>query len=120
MPGVHEIDCDRVALEGYPGFVLRPIAGRQSYKADDPRRHTIERMRIRERLMTSLAEGTHALRLRVVAPAAIRDAAIHDASGDTLDALACLAQAAWGAQRAAQRYGLPQTIDALEGWIAGA
>ena len=51
------------------------------------------------------------------------DALAQDASGDALDAVLCLVQAAW-AQRAYDqgdsRYGLPVDMDALEGWILGA
>ena len=40
-----------------------------------------------------------------------------DASGDSLDAVLCLLQAAWAAGQGAPRYGLPPGIDTLEGWI---
>jgi hypothetical protein len=45
---------------------------------------------------------------------------IEDASGDSLDAVACLVQAAWAARHAAlgdSRYGWPHDADPLEGWI---
>lgn len=47
-----------------------------------------------------------------------RDELVADASGDKLDAVLCLLQAAWGAQR--ERWGLPARIDPLEGWIVSA
>ena len=40
---------------------------------------------------------------------------VADASGDRLDAVLCLAQAA--AASRLERYGLPDEIDAVEGWI---
>ena len=43
-----------------------------------------------------------------------------DATGDTLDAIACAVQAAWCAARAGENYGLPRAVDPVEGWIAGA
>ena len=41
-----------------------------------------------------------------------------DASGDALDAVLCLVQAAWASGQPG--YGLPETIDPLEGWIVSA
>jgi hypothetical protein len=49
-----------------------------------------------------------------------RDALVHDASGDRLDAVLCLMQAAWAQRHGAPRYGLPDTLDPLEGWIVSA
>ena len=37
---------------------------------------------------------------------------------DSLDALLCAVAAAWAAQR--PRFGLPQEMDPVEGWTAGA
>ena len=50
-----------------------------------------------------------------------RDALVADASGDRLDAVLCLLQAAWGHHQQAQghpQWGLP-AFDPLEGWIVG-
>lgn len=122
IPALHDVDCDRVALEAYPGFVFRSVEGAaiRSYKSDDARMHTAERAQARVRLLAALAAGAYRLRVRVDVPRAIRDAALADGTGDTLDSLACIAQAGWGALRASNRYGLPEGVDALEGWIAGA
>jgi hypothetical protein len=120
MPAVHDVDCDRIALEAYPGFVFRSIAQRASYKSDDARKRTTDRERLRARLARALADGRNVLGVRLRVPDAISRTAIADGSGDTLDALACVAQAAWSAMRARERYGLPTGVDALEGWIAGA
>ncbi|MFN5157410.1 MAG: DUF429 domain-containing protein, partial [Betaproteobacteria bacterium] len=38
--------------------------------------------------------------------------------GDRLDAVLCLVQAAWAAER--PRHGLPEGVDPVEGWIATA
>jgi len=49
-----------------------------------------------------------------------RDALVDDASGDRLDAVLCLLQAAWAQRQGPPRYGLPEELDPLEGWILGA
>ena len=41
----------------------------------------------------------------------------YDASGDSLDAVLCLVQAAWAQAQGAPGYGLPPHLDPLEGWI---
>jgi hypothetical protein len=51
-----------------------------------------------------------------------REAVVDDASGDRLDAVLCLLQAAWALNQHQQghpRYGLP-AFDPLEGWIVSA
>jgi hypothetical protein len=48
---------------------------------------------------------------------------VDDASGDSLDAVLCLLQAAWAQQRQEEGdalYGLPPGFDGLEGWIVTA
>jgi len=48
---------------------------------------------------------------------------VEDASADSLDAVLCLMQAAWAAQRREQGdalCGLPAQLDPLEGWIVTA
>lgn len=49
--------------------------------------------------------------------AALREACIADPAADRLDAVLCLAQAAWGWQRRSRPYGLPEEVDPVEGWI---
>jgi hypothetical protein len=47
---------------------------------------------------------------------------VQDASGDKLDAVLCMVQAAMAQQRHVagdKLYGLPPKMDALEGWIIG-
>jgi hypothetical protein len=123
LPGLHAGDVRRVALEAYPGLLARERLGRRSYKSDDPRRHTPERLQARRQLLHDLAAGHTRLGLRLELDAAQHEALLQDASGDSLDAALCLLQAAWGAQRHAAGdalYGLPPGLDALEGWIVTA
>jgi hypothetical protein len=110
----------RVALEAYPGLLVREILGSRSYKSDDKAKQTPDRLIARKDLITALEMGHTRLKLRLKLTHAQRDTLVSDASGDTLDAVLCMLQAAWAkAQHDAgkARYGLPRKVDALEGWI---
>jgi Protein of unknown function (DUF429) len=120
LPGLHDGDANRVALEAYPGLLARESIGRRSYKADDKARQTPERLIARKDVLTVLEHGQTRLGLRLKTTHAQRDALTADASGDSLDAVLCLMQAAWGQLKGAPRYGLPADIDPLEGWIVSA
>jgi hypothetical protein len=120
IPGLHEGDRRRVALEAYPGLLARELLGRRSYKSDEKSKQTPERLIARKDLITGLETGQTRLALRLKLTNAQRDALVHDASGDRLDAVLCLMQAAWAQRHGAPRYGLPETLDPLEGWIVTA
>ncbi|HSV35922.1 MAG TPA: DUF429 domain-containing protein, partial [Ramlibacter sp.] len=117
MPGLHEGDPRRVALEAYPGLLARELIGLRSYKSDEKARQTPERLIARKDLLTALETGGTRLGLRLKLTHAQRDALAHDASGDSLDAVLCLVQAAWAVRQGVPRYGLPDELDPLEGWI---
>lgn len=127
LPGLQppgEGDARRVALEAYPGMLARAVIGRLSYKSDEPARQTQERHQARVQLLAALESGDNplALRLRIDAEET-RNQLLADGSGDRLDAVICMLQAAWAAARHAQGdalYGLPHDLDPLEGWIATA
>ena len=120
LPGLHDGDITRVALEGYPGLLAREVLGARSYKSDDKARQTPERLIARKDLLTALEHGQTRLGLRLKTSHAQRDTLVDDASGDSLDAVLCLMQAAWAAQQGGPRYGLPPEMDTLEGWIVTA
>ncbi|MDA8456624.1 DUF429 domain-containing protein [Acidovorax sp. GBBC 3334] len=123
LPGLQPGDPARVALEAYPGLLAREILGRRSYKSDDVARQTAERFIARKDLIAGLEAGATRLGLRLALTHAQRDALAGDASGDSLDAVLCLVQAAWAARCHAQGdplYGLPAGLDPLEGWIVTA
>lgn len=110
----------RAALEGYPGLLAREILGNRSYKSDDKARQTPERLIARKDLITALEHGQTRLGLRLKLSHAQRDTLVDDASGDSLDAVLCLLQAAWAQteyEKGCSRYGLPAEMDSLEGWI---
>ena len=110
----------RVALETYPGLLARETLGQRSYKSDDKAKQTPDRLIARKDLITAMELGKNRLGLRLKVTHAQRDALAADASGDSLDAVLCLVQAAWAATQSAPRYGLPIDMDSLEGWIVTA
>ncbi|MDB5885242.1 MAG: hypothetical protein JWR74_1413 [Polaromonas sp.] len=120
LPALHPTNSSRIALEGYPGMLAREILGNRSYKNDSKAKQTPERLIARKDLIMALEHGQTRLGLRLKVSHAQRDALTDDASGDSLDAVLCLVQAAWGAQQGAPLYGMPGSLDALEGWIVTA
>ena len=132
LAGLHvgdplDVDNDgqacRVALEAYPGLLAREVLEKRSYKSDDKARQTPERLIARKDLITALEHGQTRLGLRLKLTHAQRDVLVDDASGDSLDAVLCLIQAAWAQSRQREgdaRYGLPDNMDPLEGWIVTA
>jgi len=118
LPGLHEGDADRVALEAYPGLLARELIGTRSYKSDDKAKQTPERLIARKDIVEALEQGRTRLDLRLRLSHAQRDALVADASGDRLDAVLCMLQAGWASGQPA--WGLPVSLDTLEGWIVSA
>ena len=123
VPGMHDGDAQRVAIEAYPGLLARRIT-HASYKSDERRKQTLERRAARISIVTALsaerpaAESTVDTAVLVATPAQ-RQALADDASGDLLDAALALLQAATAARHGPPRFGLPEEMDPVEGWIAG-
>ncbi len=117
LPGLHVGDARRVALEAYPGLLARELIERRSYKSDDTAKQTPERLIARKDLLEALETGRSRLALRLKITHAQRDALVQDASGDSLDAVLCMIQAAWAQRHGAPSWGLPAQVDPLEGWI---
>jgi len=118
LPAVHAGDPHRVALEGYPGLLAREVLGRRSYKSDERARQTPERLIARKDVVEALEQGRTRLGLRLRLSHAQRDELVADASGDRLDAVLCMLQAAWAAERPG--HGVPEGVDPVEGWITTA
>ena len=125
FPGLQppQLDAQRIALEAYPGLLARELLGSRSYKNDAAAKQTPERLIARKDLIHALELGQTRLQLRLRLSHAQRDSLADDATGDTLDAVLCLVQAAWGQMRYAAGdalCGLPPGLDPLEGWILSA
>jgi len=116
VPALADGDRARVALEAYPGLLVRRQLGlRASYKSDTRAEHTAARRAVRRQIVNALLAGKPlGISLRMKGRAAL----IEDGSGDLLDAAICAVQAAWASRR--PRYGLPAKVPAGEGWITSA
>jgi hypothetical protein len=111
IPALNEGDEERVALEAYPGLLVRKQLGiRASYKSDTRSEQTPARRAARQAIVTALSQGKP-LGIRLTTKLDL----VADGSGDTLDAAICAVQAAWAARR--PRYGIPADAPAGEGWI---
>jgi hypothetical protein len=115
LPQLLENGDSRIALEAYPGLLVRKQLGiRDSYKADARGEQTPARKAARKRIVDSLKRGDPL----GVAVQVKEKPLIEDGSGDLLDAVICAVQAAWAARR--PRYGLPEEAPSGEGWILSA
>jgi Protein of unknown function (DUF429) len=114
LPCLHAGDAQRTALEAYPGLLAFELIGRRSYKNSEE----ADRLIARKDIVEALEQGRTRLGLRLKLTHAQREALVDDASGDRLDAALCLLQAAWASRQPG--YGLPATVDAVEGWITSA
>jgi hypothetical protein len=113
MPGLHVADPARIALEGYPRRLAHALIERRSYKNQD----LPDRSAAREAIVGALVAGPARAGAALSLSASLRRSLIADPSGDRLDAVLCLVQAARASRR--PRYGLPEAIDPVEGWIVG-
>ncbi len=113
LPGLaHSGDPARVALEAYPRRLAHALVARRSYKNSDED----DRRATREAIVAGLEAGADRFGFALACDPALRASLIADASGDRLDAVLCLVQAAVASRR--PRYGLPADVDPVEGWIA--
>ena len=109
----------RIALEAYPGLLARELIGNTSYKSDDKAKQTADRLIARKKILQALDLGESRLGLRLKLTYPQHDTLVADASGDSLDAVLCMVQAAWAQlqyEAGDLHYGLP-VCDPLEGWI---
>lgn len=114
IPVLRENRCNRVALEAYPGLLVRKQLGiRTSYKSDSRAEQTRARAMVRRQIVEGLRAGKP-LDIRVDLQG-LEKRVLADGSGDLLDAVICAVQAAWASKRPG--YGLPVQAAAGEGWI---
>lgn len=115
IPHLHEGDPQRIAIEAYPGVLARQFIGRRSYKNDTRKKQTADQHEARRDLLQALREeAPRRYGFVIDAPDDLCD----DPGADHLDALLCAVQAAWAWRQRDDRFGAPETVDRLEGWIA--
>ena len=111
-------DPHRVIMESYPAIVARRVVGKEAYKHDQTSKQTSEHAAARARIVAAftsgLLEGHYGIK---VLTDTHDDALVADVSGDSLDAVLCALQAAWGYQSRDNDYGVPLAVDRAEGWI---
>ena len=118
VPALADGDRARVALEAYPGLLVRKQLGiRASYKSDTTSEQTPARKAVRKKILEGIKAG-RALDIRLSAHGSLEKGLLNDGSGDLLDAAICALQAAWAATR--PRFGLPEEAFSGEGWIVSA
>jgi hypothetical protein len=118
IPGLSENRSSRIALEAYPGLLVRKHLGlRASYKSDTRSEHTPARKAVRRAVVKAMREG-RPLGITLRAEKKLLNTLVDDGSGDLLDAAICAVQAAWAAGR--KGYGIPADAPTGEGWIISA
>jgi hypothetical protein len=116
IPGLNETASRKLALEAYPGFLVRQLRERY-YKNDKLGAGTANRD-ARKRIVEALAAGSVSCPVSLGSKS-LRERLLH-ASGDWLDAVLCATQAHWAWQKRDRNFGLPARIDPREGWIVSA
>jgi hypothetical protein len=115
VPALAPGDAGRVALEAYPGLLVRKQLGiRESYKSDTKRDHTPSRRAARKRVIEALKRG-RPLGIKLLLKENTERMLIAEGSADSLDAVICAVQAAWAAGQPG--YGIPAGAPPGEGWI---
>jgi hypothetical protein len=121
LPGLRHGRPRHLALEAWPGLLAAQILGRQrSYKSEADA--TPERLIARMDLVDALEQGRTPWGLRLKLRPAQREHLVQDPKGDRVDAVLCLMQTARAHQLAEAgdtRWGLPENVDPVEGWIIG-
>jgi len=111
IAGLHAGDPARIALEGYPRRLAHALIERRPYKNHD----LPDRMAAREAMVGMLGRRDSRGGIALALDADLRASLIAEASGDRLDAVLCLVQAARAARL--PNHGMPVGIDPVEGWI---
>lgn len=113
LAGLHAGDPLRIAVEGYPRRLAHALIERRSYKNDD----RPDRTEARRAIVGALEHDDTGRGFTLALDTRLRESLLADASGDRLDAVLCLVQAARSARL--PNHGLAASFDPVEGWIPG-
>jgi hypothetical protein len=109
----------RIIAEVYPALVARFLVGKRSYKNDTRGKQTPALTAARKAIVAGLREGAierqYGIRMTFSDKQANRWVSNH--SGDELDAVLGAIQAAWAWKRKGNSFGVPDSVDPVEGWI---
>jgi hypothetical protein len=116
IPGLQEGDPQRIVVEAYPGVLARTLIGRRGYKQDTKSKQTQDQYEARRDLLERITGdgilASHGFHITA------EDTLVNDPGADHLDALLCAMQAGWAWMNRNEGFGIPSTLDPLEGWIA--
>lgn len=117
-----QVNLPRIVVEGYPALIARQLCPKQGYKYDSPPASAAQksakdftRQEMIQKLCTQWLEADFGFRIDLNGHA---NTLRQDATGDSLDAVFCAIQAAWAYTQRDENFGIPQTVEAQEGWIA--
>ena len=120
VPALRDGGSSKVALEAYPGLLVRKqLRILASYKSDTRSEQTPARKAARRAIVQELLAG-RPLGVRLELRSTLLEEIVADGSGDLLDAVICAAQAAWAWRKREANFGLPLDAPAGEGWIVTA
>lgn len=114
IAGLADGDPGRLVFEAYPGVLARRVAG--SYKSDERKKQTDAQQQARNTITAYISSP------EIASTYGVRVAGAHgleqDPTGDSLDALLCAIQAAWGWRQWPVLEAQLSPTQRLEGWIA--
>ncbi len=114
----HPTASGRVIREAYPALAARRWIGKCSYKNDIKKKQTPELEAVRKEIAAGVYRDLDELfGFSLEISSQLAEVLIRDDTGDKLDALLCAIQAAWAFTQKDHNYGIPPTVDFLEGWI---
>ena len=119
IPALNQTQSRKIALEAYPGFLVRQLAER--YYKNDRASSAEANLEARRRIINHLENCTSealSCSLEIASPKLRQN--LHHKSGDWLDAVLCAVQAHWAWKRKGRNFGLPPSVDPVEGWIISA
>ena len=123
LPSLPQRDDSRIIVEAYPKLVAMKIVGKTSYKTDTKNKTTKGHQDTRRKILKAIKDSVRSAVIRkqygfhVQCSDTISKSCIKDTSGDLLDAVLCALQAAWAWTKRRDGFGIPNTVNALEGWI---
>ena len=114
-------DDNRVVVETYPALVSSRLVNGCSYKSKPCQQNGAhEAKHVRDQIVDGLATQALADEFGVTLKldSSIREEIIEDDSGAFLDSVLCAVQAAWANTNRELGWGIPNSVDVIEGWIA--